>query len=100
MIKVWRGLGTELFTNAVSFQVDTITASLAHNIACYSFGRAAAASTCFVLRTELGPQTKQHVPPTHLLKVEFPKAADAVTKTRLVGSTFLINMLFFESQNE
>lgn len=32
--------------------------------------------------------------------VTYPEAADPTTKARLLGTTFLINMLFFESQKE
>ena len=51
IIKLWRGLGTEIFTDASSFQV------------------------------------------------EFPKGIDETAKARVLGSTFFINMLFFEKGN-
>ncbi len=52
VIKLWRGLGTEMFTDAASFHVV------------------------------------------------YPEAADAKAKARILGSTFFINMLFFESQKD
>ena len=51
IIKLWRGLGTEVFTDASSFQV------------------------------------------------EFPKGIDETAKARVLGSTFFINLLFFEKGN-
>jgi len=52
IVKMWRGLGTEVFTDAASFQVD------------------------------------------------FPTDADAAAKGRLLGTTFFINMIFFEEKNQ
>jgi len=52
IIKMWRGFGTEMFTDAASFQI------------------------------------------------EYPTDADAKAKARLLGATFFINILFFESKNE
>lgn len=50
VVKVWSGLGTELFTDADKFEL------------------------------------------------RFPNGADAATKTRLLGATFLVNQLFFENK--
>ena len=52
IIKLWRGMGTEVFTDATSFQVD------------------------------------------------MPKGIDAAAKSRILGTTMFINMLFFETGQE
>ena len=52
IIKLWRGLGTEAFTDAASFELT------------------------------------------------FPKGVDPQAKARLLGTTMLVNMLFFEKGNE
>merc|ERR1711998_300446 len=52
IVKLWRGLGTEVFTDAASFHM------------------------------------------------EFPQDADEANKARLIGTTMMINMLFFEKGGE